>query len=224
MDPINNPLHPWLNLRTMSHPPDKKRCVIASAIHGCPTEPPHGRTARRRFLKWAVYGGLGLLLPGLSQNPAAADLSCTAPLTLHHARTGETLRIGHAGPGGYSKTVLADVSRLMRDTRTGAVKAIDPGLLDYLSKVQAILNVPDPFYITSGYRSRGTNDRLRRTGKGAAPNSYHLKGQAVDLWIPGIAIATLRQAALKARGGGVGYYPERHFVHLDVGPYRHWTT
>jgi uncharacterized protein YcbK (DUF882 family) len=29
-------------------------------------------------------------------------------------------------------------------------------------------------------------------------------------------------AATTLGGGGVGYYPSSGFVHLDVGPVRHW--
>lgn len=98
------------------------------------------------------------------------------------------------------------------------------GLLGYLVTVQSLLETSEPFQIFSGYRSPETNARLRRAGIGAAPNSYHLKGQAVDLWLPGSATTALHKAALAARRGGVGYYPDRHFVHLDVGPVRHWST
>ena len=31
------------------------------------------------------------------------------------------------------------------------------------------------------------------------------------------------QAALDLRRGGVGYYPTSDFVHVDVGPVRHWS-
>ena len=37
-------------------------------------------------------------------------------------------------------------------------------------------------------------------------------------------VKDLREAALRLKAGGVGYYPDRHFVHLDVGPVRHWSA
>ncbi|QLK87136.1 DUF882 domain-containing protein [Arsenophonus endosymbiont of Aphis craccivora] len=32
----------------------------------------------------------------------------------------------------------------------------------------------------------------------------------------------IRKAALKMRAGGVGYYPNSNFVHIDTGPVRKW--
>jgi len=44
---------------------------------------------------------------------------------------------------------------------------------------------------------------------------------AIDIRIPGIQLADLRQAGLLLQGG-VGYYPESNFVHLEVGCVRTW--
>jgi hypothetical protein len=35
-------------------------------------------------------------------------------------------------------------------------------------------------------------------------------------------LATVRTAALRLRGGGVGFYPDSQFVHLDTGRIRSW--
>jgi uncharacterized protein YcbK (DUF882 family) len=45
---------------------------------------------------------------------------------------------------------------------------------------------------------------------------------AVDLRVPGRPLSRLRAAALALAGGGVGYYPESDFIHLDVGRVRLW--
>jgi uncharacterized protein YcbK (DUF882 family) len=55
-----------------------------------------------------------------------------------------------------------------------------------------------------------------------ARNSYHLRGQAVDLFFPDRSTRNLRQAALRLGRGGVGYYPGSGFVHVDTGPVRAW--
>ena len=182
------------------------------------------RASRRHFLGWALCSGIGLLVPGPRQATASAAAPGRRSLSLRHVRSGETLDVTYRTPEGYDTAALADVSHLMRDRRTGDVRWIDARLLDYLFTVQSLLETPEPFHIVSGYRSPETNARLRRAGIGAASNSYHLKGQAVDLWLPGGAAAAVHKAALAARRGGVGYYPDRHFVHLDVGPVRHWST
>lgn len=172
---------------------------------------------------FALYT-LGLLAADPARALAGAARTTPRRLSLYHVRTGESLEISYRTPNGYDQEALTDVSRLMRDRVTGEIKPIDPHLLDCLFSVQSILEARAPFHIFSGYRSPKTNSRLRRAGRGAAPNSYHLKGQAVDLWLPDVDTAALHEAALEARAGGVGYYPDRHFVHLDVGPVRHWSA
>jgi uncharacterized protein YcbK (DUF882 family) len=40
--------------------------------------------------------------------------------------------------------------------------------------------------------------------------------------LPGYSLARLHKAAMSLRAGGVGYYPGSGFIHMDVGPLRHW--
>jgi uncharacterized protein YcbK (DUF882 family) len=47
-------------------------------------------------------------------------------------------------------------------------------------------------------------------------------GKAVDLYVPGCKLADLRRAALSLRRGGVGYYPQSHFIHVDTARVRFW--
>jgi uncharacterized protein YcbK (DUF882 family) len=56
-----------------------------------------------------------------------------------------------------------------------------------------------------------------------AKNSQHVLAKAIDIRVPGITTAKLRQTALSLHAGGVGYYPVSQFVHVDVGPVRQWT-
>jgi uncharacterized protein YcbK (DUF882 family) len=57
---------------------------------------------------------------------------------------------------------------------------------------------------------------------GVADNSLHMRGQAMDVMLPGRSVAQLRAAGLELGMGGVGYYPRTGFVHLDTGPVRRW--
>ena len=45
----------------------------------------------------------------------------------------------------------------------------------------------------------------------------------MDVRLLGCDLATLRDAALQAKRGGVGYYPSSNFVHVDTGRVRTWT-
>ncbi|MGI9249132.1 MAG: YcbK family protein, partial [Woeseiaceae bacterium] len=55
-----------------------------------------------------------------------------------------------------------------------------------------------------------------------AKNSQHLLGKAIDVRLEGVNTATLRDQALAMKRGGVGYYEESDFVHLDTGRVRRW--
>jgi uncharacterized protein YcbK (DUF882 family) len=55
-----------------------------------------------------------------------------------------------------------------------------------------------------------------------AEHSQHMLGEAIDIRIPGVPTARLRDAALSLHRGGVGYYPQSGFVHVDLGRVRGW--
>jgi uncharacterized protein YcbK (DUF882 family) len=63
---------------------------------------------------------------------------------------------------------------------------------------------------------------LARRSKQVAKNSFHLKGMAIDIRLPRRRLEDVRAAAIWLAGGGVGYYPESDFVHMDTGPVRIW--
>jgi uncharacterized protein YcbK (DUF882 family) len=46
--------------------------------------------------------------------------------------------------------------------------------------------------------------------------------EAIDIRLPGIGTDRVRDAALQLKRGGVGYYRDSNFVHVDVGPVRRW--
>ena len=58
--------------------------------------------------------------------------------------------------------------------------------------------------------------------RGVAKESYHIKGQAVDIYVPGVSLRKLKDVAVGLGQGGVGYYPKSNFIHVDVGPVRTW--
>jgi uncharacterized protein YcbK (DUF882 family) len=63
---------------------------------------------------------------------------------------------------------------------------------------------------------------LRKQGRSVARRSQHLEGKAVDVRLRGVNTARLRDAAIKLQLGGVGYYRESDFVHIDSGRIRTW--
>ncbi|MBF0680714.1 MAG: DUF882 domain-containing protein [Devosia sp.] len=64
----------------------------------------------------------------------------------------------------------------------------------------------------SGYRDNHNN-----SAAGGADNSYHKKCMAADISIPGVDKARMIQFAMRTQGvGGLGCYPGRAFIHVDV--------
>ena len=66
--------------------------------------------------------------------------------------------------------------------------------------------------LNSGYRTQAHNEDV-----GGADNSYHTKCMAADFFLPGVPkselIAYARRVPLV---GGLGCYPGRSFIHIDV--------
>ncbi|MCA3255827.1 MAG: DUF882 domain-containing protein [Alphaproteobacteria bacterium] len=181
-----------------------------------------GSLGRRGLLT----GGLGLTAAALAPGPAMAALktgSGERALAFHHTHTGETLRTVFWADGGFVAEGLRDLDRLLRDFRTGDVHAIDPELFNLLHRAQTLTGgAGKRFEIISGFRSHKTNEMLRGASTGVAKKSLHQQGKAIDVRLPGVDLGHLRKAALALKGGGVGYYPEPQFVHMDTGRVRFW--
>jgi hypothetical protein len=112
----------------------------------------------------------------------------------------------------------------MRDWRKNEATTMDREEIDLLWQVYQEIGAKEPIEIICGYRSPATNNMLRSRSKGVARNSQHTLGKAIDFYIPGVPLETLRATAMRLQGGGVGYYPTSGspFVHLDVGNVRAW--
>jgi uncharacterized protein YcbK (DUF882 family) len=177
---------------------------------------------RRRFLRHtAVFAAAGAL-PALSV-PARAALAGARELAMVHTHTHEQIDLVFAHSEHYVPEALSSLNRFLRDHYTGDIGLIDPGVFDLLHRVQQVLGSRASFEVISGYRCPTTNTRLRETrGGGVAKHSLHLEGRAIDVRLPGVSLADLRDAALSLRAGGVGYYPREQFVHLDTGRFRSW--
>jgi len=143
-------------------------------------------------------------------------------LSFHNLHTNEDLKCCYWSDGSYDQAALDDIAFVLRDHRAEEVKAIDRELLDLLTRIRREFGARDPYHVISGYRSPQTNAKLRANSNGVAKKSLHMQGKAIDVRLPGVALAELRQVGLNLKAGGVGYYPGSNFVHLDVGRPRFW--
>lgn len=179
----------------------------------------HG--GRRHFM-----AGLGALAACAFLSRAGFAQSLLVPertLSFDNLHTGESLKTTYWADGQYQPESLSGINHLLRDYRNGEIKPIDLGLLDLLHAITVRLNAARPIQLISGYRSPASNAMLHERSSGVARHSLHMEGLAADIRIPGHDLRELHKVALLMQGGGVGYYPQSDFVHVDVGRVRHWT-
>lgn len=183
----------------------------------------HTLWSRRTFLKTALVGmallGSRLILP----DEVAAQPVRSGRLRLFNRNTHERITVRYRNQSGhYDQSALEDINYALRCSHSDQVCEIDIQLLDYLNRIVSLVGPGKEVHVFSAYRSPTYNDLLVRTGKGAAPNSLHTTGQALDITIPGVRLTHLWRAAAKLRQGGVGNYRRRGFIHIDSGPVRFW--
>jgi uncharacterized protein YcbK (DUF882 family) len=143
-------------------------------------------------------------------------------LKLRNLHTGEKIKATYWENGKYISETMRDVAHLLRDHRTGDKHRIDAGLMDILFDLQLRIGSKKEFHVISGYRSPKTNRMLSGRSKGVAKKSLHMRGRAIDIRLPGTELRNLRKAALSMKAGGVGYYPQANFLHVDTGRFRTW--
>jgi uncharacterized protein YcbK (DUF882 family) len=181
---------------------------------------------RRSFLKSSALLASALSVPAIVRaTPKAAALAAMPherSLHMYNTHTGESLHSIFWAEGKFIPDAMNDINKLLRDHRNNKVSEIDPKLLFLLDQVSNQVGGNSVVHIISGYRSPETNKLLHENTPGVATHSLHLEGKAIDVRIPGRDLAALHKAALHAGGGGVGYYPESQFVHMDTGRLRHW--
>ena len=183
---------------------------------------------RRAFLGIGAAAAAAALVPSRAQATTRAATGAKAPervLSFFNTHTGERLKAAYCTGGAYQPDALRDLNYILRDFRANEIKPIDPRVFDLLSELGGTLETDQPFHIISGYRSPQTNAMLRERGgtaTGVASHSLHMVGQAIDIRVPGVQLESLRNAAKSLKIGGVGFYPDLNFVHVDVGRVRYW--
>jgi uncharacterized protein YcbK (DUF882 family) len=166
-------------------------------------------------------GAALVLLAAMSQGTVTAN---ERELSFFHTHTGKRLEVVYWRDGDYNPDALEQINHFLADFRTGDLAEIDPALLDIIYDVRASLGSDGTYEVISAYRSPKTNEMLRgrSASSGVAKNSQHLLGKAIDVRLEGVPTAKLRDAAIRLQRGGVGYYEESDFVHMDTGRVRRW--
>lgn len=193
--------------------------------------PVNAAWTRRRWIKTALAGSAGLALArfvGAEELAAAAEEARAAKpveryVELLNTHTGETFSTVFKKGSDFDAVALTRLNHVLRDHRNGQVHEIDPRLFDQLHDLALSAKREPRFEIISGYRSPESNNKMSaRAGSGVAKKSLHMQGRALDLRLKRCSCSDLRDLALAAKQGGVGYYQRSDFVHIDTGAFRTW--
>ncbi len=181
----------------------------------------------RSFLQLALLSALVVPFATCQSIARSANRQPDLQYSLHlfHTHTGERIDIVYRRGNTYLPSALEKLDFFLRDWRTDQVHHYDPRVFDLLHDLLASIGRPDgEINVICGYRTPQTNEflRTRSAHTGVAVHSLHMQAEAIDIRLPGLSTARLRDAALGLNRGGVGYYPASDFVHVDVGRVRHW--
>jgi uncharacterized protein YcbK (DUF882 family) len=190
-----------------------------------------GSWTRRRCSLLGLGAVAGVLAGGLVDVASAAGAAAATggeaagarrSLELKNLHTGEVLKVTFDRAAGPDPETLAKLQHLLRDYRVNEEHPIDPALYGLLADLAAATGHEARYEVISGYRSPRTNAKLHSEGHAVAEHSQHMEGRAMDVRLIGCELTVLRDAALKAARGGVGYYPSSNFVHVDTARVRTW--
>ena len=153
----------------------------------------------------------------------SASAAAIGRIRLYNTHTGQRLdRVFRRGDR-FDPAAIEELGHFLGDHRNGLEHPFDPALFDILSDLaEEVGRAGAEFQVISGYRSPETNAKLSATRQGIAKHSLHREARAMDGRLPGIATARLRDAAIAMARGGVGYYRELDFIHVDTGRVRRW--
>lgn len=128
---------------------------------------------------------------------------------------------GLATPTSNNYAVVPDDEFLRWSVYAEEGRKVDPAIVN-IARAMARA-VGRPLTVNSGYRSRAYNSTL----DGAASNSNHMYGVAMDISFRGLSDAEKQRmliAAIENGVGGIGIYADskNQFIHVDIGQKRTW--
>jgi uncharacterized protein YcbK (DUF882 family) len=172
----------------------------------------------------AIAGVVLITAAAANSTGLIAAFADTRTISFFNIHTKETLTVTYKKDGKLVPDAMDKIDWIMRDWRRNEKTKMDPQTIDILWEMHTELGSKEPINIICGYRSRSTNDMLRRSVGGQASESQHITGKAIDVTFPDVPLKQMRYAALVREKGGVGYYPTSGlpFVHVDTGRVRHW--
>jgi uncharacterized protein YcbK (DUF882 family) len=175
---------------------------------------PHMAVAAAFTLAW--------LVPNSTESAVANG--DTRTITLSNQHTNESGSFTFMVNGVYDSGTLDKLNYFCRDWRLNEPTKMDPHLFDIIWEVYRESGSSQPIDVLSGYRSPQTNAMLRRRSRQVAEHSQHMQGKAIDAHFLDVSTGRIRDIAMRAQAGGVGFYPTGNtpWVHIDSGSVRYW--
>jgi uncharacterized protein YcbK (DUF882 family) len=153
--------------------------------------------------------------------PPAVFAAAPRRLKLYNAHTKESFDGPYRDATGPIPAAMGDLAKFLRDHHSGAIGPVYVETLDILVDVMAATG-QSRATVLSAYRTAATNRKLADRLYGVAEKSQHIVGRAIDVTFES-KLASAAEAARGLNRGGVGWYPNSHFLHLDSGPARYWS-
>jgi uncharacterized protein YcbK (DUF882 family) len=165
---------------------------------------------------------LAWLVPNSTESAVANG--DTRTITLSNQHTNESGSFTFMVNGVYDSGTLDKLNYFCRDWRLNEPTKMDPHLFDIIWEVYRESGSSQPIDVLSGYRSPQTNAMLRRRSRQVAEHSQHMQGKAIDAHFLDVSTGRIRDIAMRAQAGGVGFYPTGNtpWVHIDSGSVRYW--
>ena len=146
-------------------------------------------------------------------------------LKLKNTNTSEILILNIVKGRTVADVGKRNINQFCRDWRHNEIIDYDIKVLQiFLNVCSELVHDGDELivHVTSAYRSKQTNEYLRKKNSGVAANSYHIQGKALDFSFPDKDKFITERALRKHAIGGLGIY--RNFYHIDSGPKRRWSA
>src|ERR1700727_694255 len=165
---------------------------------------------------------LAWLVPNSTESAVANG--DTRKIMLSNQHTNESGSFTFMVNGVYDSGTLDKLNYFCRDWRLNEPTKMDPHLFDIIWEVYRESGSSQPIDVLSAYRSPQTNAMLRRRSRQVAEHSQHMQGKAIDAHFLDVSTGRIRDVAMRAQAGGVGFYPTGNtpWVHIDSGSVRYW--
>ncbi len=143
-------------------------------------------------------------------------------LAMRHAYFDTRLDVRYRrGDGTYDEAAWAQINHFFRSREDGREGRVSLRLVELLSYIQSGYH-PRQMILLSGFRSPEYNTDLRDAGRAVAQASLHTEAMAADILFTGLDMGRMWRQLRTRRVGGVGYYRQNKFLHIDTGPPRFW--